>query len=778
MKPPAFALRSAACAVMAVSAAGRAAAQTCNCSCDLNVPQCTDVTAVQLNESGQNPGSYVTAGIGTTDVLVRHANRFTGPQLITHVCIALRNPSTGSGSGDAASVFIAGDAGGLPGGFVHTTPFIVTPNAGPAFNHQIVALSAPVQMMGTYWVGVSYPTARHNIGHQGVRPRTAGAAAVYIDTLAVPWINYDNTGSPAYVGNAPVIRPLTLVPSVGGVLVNPTSGLVTTEPGGTAQFDVVLANRPPTSDVWINLLSTDPTEGLPTVSQLTFTIFNWNIPQTVTVVGQDDPILDGDIPYQVQLSVVSGDPCYNGVVAPAVSLTNRDDEVSCGAGWSLRAASGPTARYYHALGEDGPTRRPLLYGGADAGNALGDTRRWTGSSWMAVLSVSPPARWGHAAAFDARRGRTVLFGGMTAPGVYSGQTWEWDGTTWTLVSSAGPSARAFHAMAYDAVRQCVVLFGGFDGPVYQLADTWTWNGSAWTQVAATGPSARAFHAMAYDAERRRVVLYGGSGNLGLVGETWEWDGVAWAQPSAGPGPTPGPRNGHAMAYDAARRRIVLFGGSTPSASFNDDTWEWSGYAWTRLAVPAPSPRYGHAMVWDTAGAAVTLFGGRTGNGTYEADTWTWSGPTLPTAAGPADVTAAAGSLATLTVNVSGPGPVSYQWRKNGAALADGGPISGSQTATLTINPAMLGAHGHYDVVVATPCGSLLAGPAFLDVLCAADWDHNFVVNPADIAAFINDWIASLSQGTLVADFDGNGVVNPADIAVFINAWLAALGGAC
>ena len=45
-----------------------------------------------------------------------------------------------------------------------------------------------------------------------------------------------------------------------GITVTPTSGLVTTEAGGTATFTVVL-NTQPTADVTIGLTSSDTTEG-------------------------------------------------------------------------------------------------------------------------------------------------------------------------------------------------------------------------------------------------------------------------------------------------------------------------------------------------------------------------------------------------------------------------------------------------------------------------------------------------------------------------------------
>ena len=46
---------------------------------------------------------------------------------------------------------------------------------------------------------------------------------------------------------------------------------------------------------------------------------------------------------------------------------------------------------------------------------------------------------------------------------------------------------------------------------------------------ATSPSARGGSAMAYDAARGRVVLFGGADVDGTpLGDTWTWDGTTWA----------------------------------------------------------------------------------------------------------------------------------------------------------------------------------------------------------------------------------------------------------
>jgi len=235
---------------------------------------------------------------------------------------------------------------------------------------------------------------------------------------------------------------------------------------------------------------------------------------------------------------------------------------------------------------------------------------------------SPSPRSSHAMAYDAARGQVVLFGGFD--GNPLNDTWVWDGTTWTRKSPANsPSLRYHHAMAYDAARGQVVLFGGYDaGLDVELNDTWVWDGTNWTQKSpANSPSPRSSHAMAYDAARGQVVLFGGWGRYGPLNDTWVWDGTTWTQKS--PANSPPSRDVHAMAYDAARGQVVLFGGHDGNQPGRlNDTWVWDGTTWTRKSpASSPSSRFGHAMAYDAARGQVVLFGGWDNNSLN--DTWVW-----------------------------------------------------------------------------------------------------------------------------------------------------------
>src|SRR5207249_3587305 len=81
---------------------------------------------------------------------------------------------------------------------------------------------------------------------------------------------------------------------------------------------------PPTGDVTIPVTSLDLTEGTVSPGSLTFTAADWNVPQTVTVTGQPDGVLDGNVAYTVPAGAsTSAVPNYNGLPAQSVALTDN-----------------------------------------------------------------------------------------------------------------------------------------------------------------------------------------------------------------------------------------------------------------------------------------------------------------------------------------------------------------------------------------------------------------------------------------------------------------------
>ncbi|MFN7020870.1 MAG: immunoglobulin domain-containing protein [Phycisphaerales bacterium] len=75
---------------------------------------------------------------------------------------------------------------------------------------------------------------------------------------------------------------------------------------------------------------------------------------------------------------------------------------------------------------------------------------------------------------------------------------------------------------------------------------------------------------------------------------------------------------------------------------------------------------------------------------------------------PASQTLCEGEFVTFAVAVTGTGPITYRWRKNGVNLS-------AFSATYTINPVSPSDAGDYDCVVTGPCGPATSDPATLTV---------------------------------------------------------------
>ena len=104
-----------------------------------------------------------------------------------------------------------------------------------------------------------------------------------------------------------------------------TSGLVTSEDGGTDSFTITLGAAP-SADVTINLSSSDPTEGVPSPSSVTFTPTGAKI-ASVIVAGLDDAQIDGQQSYSIITApAVSSDPNYSGKNGADVSVINTDND--------------------------------------------------------------------------------------------------------------------------------------------------------------------------------------------------------------------------------------------------------------------------------------------------------------------------------------------------------------------------------------------------------------------------------------------------------------------
>lgn len=253
-----------------------------------------------------------------------------------------------------------------------------------------------------------------------------------------------------------------------------------------------------------------------------------------------------------------------------------------------------------------------------------------------------------AIAHDTQHHEFLLFGGTYGSTRFD-DTWILGPSGWKVQKlEAHPAARISSAAAYDSDRNEFVLFGGrvketrpamcSPGDVpkglvgeFFCSDTWVFNGRNWVKKEpASSPPEREGHAMAFDAARKEVVLFGGTaGNNGTpLNDTWIWNGTDWKQLK--PRHRPPSRFWHTMAYDPVHRQVVMFGGDSGGKILND-TWLWDGKDWQMSPhqTTAPQLRTSAGMDYDATLGKMVLFSGSVWNsrkdGLIARDSWIWNG---------------------------------------------------------------------------------------------------------------------------------------------------------
>lgn len=266
-------------------------------------------------------------------------------------------------------------------------------------------------------------------------------------------------------------------------------------------------------------------------------------------------------------------------------------------------------------------------------------------TWSAVAASGPSSRESSAAVYDATNHRYIVFGGLFKDyvGDYTlfNELWmlSLDGTpawTHTTIDGASPGPRHSPQWTYDAANNRVFVFGGYGehypGDAYAyLNDVWvlTLNGTpAWTELTPVGipPSGRLAGAAIYDPLRQRFIGFGGTVNLPV--DTWSLELAPgqprWMELRTG-GTSPPGGYGMTAVYDAARDRMLIFGGSTSDSYYGvrNDVWalNLSGLPsrdstqisgdWEHLAPSgvAPVARRSGTAIYDPLRDRMVLFGG-------------------------------------------------------------------------------------------------------------------------------------------------------------------------
>ena len=322
----------------------------------------------------------------------------------------------------------------------------------------------------------------------------------------------------------------------------------------------------------------------------------------------------------------------------------------------LAVPSAPPNLAYSQAAYDPVGNRMIVFGGT-VNNAHHS------GLWQLDLSATPPA-WSllNAAGSSpvARNGASFVYDSMHSPPrmiLYGGRASYWSASwlndVWTLELTPGAEQwvklnttgnngnRAWHSAVMDGSGNMVVFagsnrYGGPSNDVIRLNLTTL----SWTFLATSGtaPSARLSHSAVYDGlgGRDRMLVYGGNAYGTNFDDLWELNlsTLTWTQLNPA-GPRPPGLQWTSLVVDPAAQRLLLYGGSTPTAYGELFSFDLAGNTWTPITPPgvAPQARWGHSAVWDTTGNRMVVVGGLGGSDANQvplseqagvvADTWYW-----------------------------------------------------------------------------------------------------------------------------------------------------------
>ncbi len=360
------------------------------------------------------------------------------------------------------------------------------------------------------------------------------------------------------------------------------------------------------------------------------------------------------------IAVLSGTVLGSSFLSSVASFSSNENYallpvggcmISPPSGWSALAPN--PARSDGPMAYDPADGYVLLFGGsAGFTTLLGDTWSYLGGCWTeqeaadtgSICYTNPPSDtntgpcpspraganlvWdGHAGDCQTlfptdTQGCIVLFGGCTsigsqgggffvgggfacAAGTFAADTWEYYGGSWAQVTTQGtaPPGRIDFGMAYDALDAKVVLVAGSTAQtcgrnsctITTTSDSWMFNGGGvnptWTQICASGAcgtpaiSNRWGPSLTYDASDQELVLYGGSSVTASLGDSYTFTVAAgWAQQCATC--APGLRAFAAFAWDPTYTATILVGGyDSVTSAYDSSTYTFVTGAFTAGCNP-------------------------------------------------------------------------------------------------------------------------------------------------------------------------------------------------
>ena len=125
------------------------------------------------------------------------------------------------------------------------------------------------------------------------------------------------------------VRTITLDNELATLIVQEANGTTIVSESGTTDAVQVRLSAIPTSTVTVLVSVSDSSEVGASVSSLTFTASNWNVPRSVSLTGLDDTIVDGPVISQIRFAFAASSPgAYASALPKSVAVTTSDNEIA------------------------------------------------------------------------------------------------------------------------------------------------------------------------------------------------------------------------------------------------------------------------------------------------------------------------------------------------------------------------------------------------------------------------------------------------------------------
>ncbi len=374
------------------------------------------------------------------------------------------------------------------------------------------------------------------------------------------------------------------------------------------------------------------------------------------------------------------------------------------------------------------------------GQAVSKIARWDGTTWQPLGSGLDN---GKVSALTVYNGELIAGGDFVFAGDEIVQMIaRWDGSSWhALGTGLDYNWTDEHGVWAMTVYEGDLIIGGqFDAAGGQFIenDIARWNGSAWQAMGNIG-----FTRVQALAVHNQDLIAGAEGGTGGTMQPKRWTGQAWESVGGGV-------NGIVEAMIVHDGDLIAAGAfSEAGEQAVNDIARWDGSNWQAVgngiglayAPEALAIHNGELIVGGAFTPDMVQIEGLVARWT-EGIAVPWGTPVITQS--PVDQIVAVGDAVMFSVVASGSAPLTYQWRKSGVALSDGGTISGSTTTTLTISTTAAADFGAYDVIVVSNCLSATSAPAALAVTSSCPTDvapptGDGLVNLSDLLAVISAW---------------------------------------